>query len=236
MPAREAAAANAAAEGRGCRPASGTERSDRSWSTSRNEAPGMCPARYSSRPRPGAPSSQRQSTNCVRTARERSGGLRSVARGEYKTQRNASSPVGRWWISARRVRHRTDGGRSVRLLLRLHPYGRDRGRGADRRHRRRRAPCRRRAAAGRGPPGAAPPRTGAPRLRDAPVHGQPDTSRSSRGRRKDGRHRRARVAKRQASRTASSATSAAGRSGRRSLCRAPSPAVSSPRSSPMSRA
>ena len=45
MPARPAAAANCSADGNGWRPASGTDRSARSSSTSRNDAPGMWPSR-----------------------------------------------------------------------------------------------------------------------------------------------------------------------------------------------
>ena len=42
---RFAAAANRSADGSGWRPAAGTERSERSASTSRNDAPGTCPDR-----------------------------------------------------------------------------------------------------------------------------------------------------------------------------------------------
>src|ERR687897_296086 len=63
MPAAPAARAKSSGSGRGCRPPGLAGGAESSRSTSRNDAPGMCPSRYSSRPRSGAPSSHRQSTN-----------------------------------------------------------------------------------------------------------------------------------------------------------------------------
>src|SRR5262249_37725547 len=65
-------------------------------STSRNDAPGMWPARYSSRPRPGSPSSQRQSTTCVRIRLESTQNLRLDAQGRY----NARDMRRRLWVAA----------------------------------------------------------------------------------------------------------------------------------------
>src|SRR5918995_2232302 len=69
MRALPAARAKSSARGSGWRPPSvpGGRTTESSCSTLRNDAPGMCPSRYSSRPRSGRPSSQRQSTNWKRT-------------------------------------------------------------------------------------------------------------------------------------------------------------------------
>ena len=64
IPARAGGAAKSSAAGSGCRPPA-PGGADRSRSTSRNTAPGMCPARYCARPQAGSSSDQRQSTKQV---------------------------------------------------------------------------------------------------------------------------------------------------------------------------
>ena len=66
IPAAPAARAKSRRRGSGCRPPA-PGGAERSRSTSRNAAPGMCPARYCARPQPGSSSDQRQSTNWYRT-------------------------------------------------------------------------------------------------------------------------------------------------------------------------